>query len=344
MNQGANPAPQPQRRRQPVLSVAPMMGYTDRYLRYMLRCLSPNSWLFTEMITTGALIHSEPSRRLMHHPSEHPLALQLGGGDPQSLATAAKIAVDHGYRHLNLNAGCPSRKVQNAGIGACLIKNPARLRECAGALRVPGVDTVSVKTRIGVDGHDSHERCLDLARGLYRDGIDFLVLHARKAWLQGLSPSQNRSLPPLDYGRVWRLQEELPELPIILNGGLRTAEDCRQALKKCAGVMIGRGAIEQPLTLMAIEECLWGTSPVELSQVFESYLEFLADEAARDSLAKARHPLRPGLRHLMLLIKNAPGAAAIRRRLSQAANLDQCAQICRHFADICQGQELRQGL
>ncbi|MCA8836222.1 MAG: tRNA dihydrouridine(20/20a) synthase DusA [Gammaproteobacteria bacterium] len=316
----------------PVLSVAPMMGYTDRYLRYLLRYLSPHSWLYTEMISSGAVVRPGAPARLKHHICEHPLVLQIGGGCPEELAQAARAAVEAGYKHLNLNAGCPSDKVQNAGIGACLLKQPTRLRECAQALRVPGADTVSVKTRIGVDDLDSYERCRDLAADLHSDGCDFLILHARKAWLNGLSPAQNRSVPPLDHERVYRVQEELSSLPVIINGGLMNWADCEPALARCAGVMLGRVIVKQPLLLMEIEHQLWGTPKKSLAQIFAHYFAFLTSADAGIT-PQSRGAWSRAAGHLCSLIKGTPSASRIRRLISQCDNMSECAQLCQQYAD-----------
>ena len=308
------------------IHVAPMMGYTDKYLRALLRYLSPHSWLYTEMICAPAIVNGQPQKLLDHQTSENPLVLQIGGGDPEQLHRAAKIAAECGYLHLNLNAGCPSDKVGQAGIGACLLKDIDRLADCTQALQVPGIKTTSVKTRIGVDELDSAERLFTVCDRIQQAGCHFLILHARKVLLNGLSPKQNRTIPPLNYPLVYRLQNAYKSFPIILNGGLKTYSQCLESLEKCHGVMLGRAIIRNPLLLMEIERQIWATAPKSLAEILSYYFDYLA----RSNFALKHHSLR----HIMTLFKGMPGVAKLRQNLITEKGFRERALLCQRYASL----------
>ncbi|RPI63030.1 MAG: tRNA dihydrouridine(20/20a) synthase DusA, partial [Lysobacterales bacterium] len=224
------------------LSVAPMMDRTDRHLRYLLRLLAPHARLYTEMITARALVRGDAERLLRFDAAEHPVALQLGGSEPGELAKAARLGEDAGYDEINLNVGCPSDRVQAGCFGAALMLEPKRVADCVRAMRAAVAVPVTVKTRLGVDHHDSYEFVRDFVGEVAAAGCATFIVHARKAWLSGLSPRENREIPPLDYARVHRLKRELPELTVVINGGFVTLEDSVAQLAQLDGVMIGRAA------------------------------------------------------------------------------------------------------
>src|SRR5215469_4233138 len=220
-------------------SVAPMMDWTDRQCRVFHRLLSRRARLYTEMLTTGAIIHGDRARLLGFDASEHPLALQLGGSDPADLATAAKIGEDFGYDEINLNVGCPSDRVKDGRFGACLMAEPELVASCVAAMKRAVKIPVTVKCRIGIDDQDPEVALDRLARGVIAAGSDALIVHARKAWLSGLSPRENRDIPPLDYERVYRLKAALPEVPVVINGGIASVEEARAHLSHVDGAMLG---------------------------------------------------------------------------------------------------------
>src|SRR6201998_4618830 len=217
-------------------SVAPMMEWTDRHCRFFHRLLTHRALLYTEMLTTGAVLHGDRGRLLRFDAAEHPLALQLGGSDPQALAACARIGADAGFDEINLNAGCPSDRVQEGRFGACLMTEPDLVGDCVAAMKAAVTIPVTVKCRIGVDDQDPEEALERFAQAVERAGVDALVVHARKAWLKGLSPKENRDIPPLDYGRVYRLKAAHPHLPIVINGGIGSIEDARAHVAHVDGV------------------------------------------------------------------------------------------------------------
>src|SRR6516164_10280614 len=226
-------------------AVAPMMDWTDRHCRYFHRLMTRHALLYTEMITTGAVLHGDRARLLRFDPSEHPVAVQLGGCDADALAESARICADFGYDEINLNVGCPSDRVRNGRFGACLMAEPALVGECVAAMKAAVSVPVTVKCRIGVDDQDPEVALDALARGAVSAGTDALIVHARKAWLSGLSPKENRDIPPLDYDRVYRLKAALPEVAIIINGGIGSLAEARAHLTKVDGVMLGRAAYQE---------------------------------------------------------------------------------------------------
>lgn len=294
--------------------VAPMMDWTDRHCRYFHRLLAPHARLYTEMVTSAALLRGDAGRLLAHDAAEYPLALQLGGSDPAQLAQAARIGALAGYDEINLNVGCPSDRVQAARFGACLMLEPALVGACVAAMRGAVDVPVTVKCRIGVDEQDAYGDLQYFTERMLEAGVGVLVVHARKAWLQGLSPKQNREVPPLDYARVYRLKREFPQLQVILNGGIATLEDVRLHLAALDGVMLGRAAYHDPYLLVRIEAELYGR-PLpgrgELLRRLRPYVE-----------AELRHgtPLQQIARHVLGLFQGEPGARGFRRTLSEGAH------------------------
>ncbi len=299
------------------LSVAPMMDWTDRHCRYFLRLVSPNVLLYTEMITAAAVVHGDASRLLAFDPAEHPVAVQLGGSDPDSLAAAVRIAEDTGYDEVNLNCGCPSGRVQAGRFGACLMTEPGTVAECVAAMRSATALPVTVKCRIGVDDHDTWESLLGFVDTVAAAGCDTFIVHARKAWLHGLSPKQNREVPPLDHARVARLKRERPGLTIVLNGGLSTVEGVADALGTFDGVMLGRAAYHDPWLLAELEPVAFGSPAPAASphEVMREAQRYIAREVA------AGTPLTAMTRHLLGFFQARPGARAWRRHLSEHAHL-----------------------
>src|SRR5918995_1400075 len=238
-------------------SVAPMMDWTDRHCRFFHRILSRRTRLYTEMVTTGAVIHGPRERLLGFSPQEHPVAVQLGGSEPRDLAKAAGICAERGYSEINLNVGCPSDRVQDGRFGACLMREPALVGDCVAAMKAAVALPVTVKCRIGVDEQDPEEALNRLTDSVVAAGADALTVHARKAWLQGLSPKENRDIPPLDYPRVYRLKAAHPALPLAINGGITTIAECRDHLAHVDGVMLGRVAYHEPEILLAVDPELY---------------------------------------------------------------------------------------
>jgi tRNA-dihydrouridine synthase A len=294
------------------LSVAPMMEWTDRHYRYFLRLLAPRTRLYTEMVVAAAVVHGDRDRFLARREEERPLALQLGGSDGRLLAEAARIAVDgYGYDEVNLNVGCPSDRVRSGSFGACLMLEAGRVAECVAAMRAAVDVPVTVKTRLGVDAHDSYEFLLDFVDTVAGAGCDTFILHARKAWLSGLSPKQNREIPPLDYPRVYRLKRERPALNVVVNGGIDTLEQVRGHLGEVDGVMIGRMAYRDPVRLASVEHALFGgAAPPSRREAVEAFEPYLREEHARGV------PLKVMTRHLCGLYSGCFGAKRWRRAMS----------------------------
>lgn len=297
-------------------SIAPMMDWTDRHCRYFHRLLAPHARLYTEMVTTGAIIHGDRARHLDFHPAEHPVALQLGGSDPSDLARCAEIAQTWGYDEINLNIGCPSERVQSGSFGACLMREPELVRDCVAAM-LPVVDVpVTVKCRLGVDEMESYEGFRDFVHRVADGGCRVFLVHARKAWLQGLSPKQNREVPPLRYEWVYRLKQERPDLTIAVNGGISSLAEVEQHLQQVDGVMIGRAAYQNPWLLTAIERALVNLEwQPERDAVVAAMVEYAA--AHLSSGGRLNHISR----HMLGLFQGCPGAKSWRRVLSQKAHL-----------------------
>ncbi|MBD3736543.1 MAG: tRNA dihydrouridine(20/20a) synthase DusA [Pseudomonas balearica] len=308
MSQAETPRPSPSRR----FSVAPMMDWTDRHFRYFARQLSQRTLLYTEMVTTGALLHGDASRFLRHDESEHPLALQLGGSVPGDLAACAKLAEAAGYDEVNLNVGCPSDRVQNNMIGACLMAHPQLVADCVKAMRDAVGIEVTVKHRIGINGRDSYAELCDFVGQVSEAGCRSFTVHARIAILEGLSPKENREIPPLRYEVAAQLKQDFPELEIVLNGGIKTLEQCEAHLRVFDGVMLGREAYQNPYLLANVDQALFGSSAARVSRAealraMRPYIErHLAEGGAMHHIT----------RHVLGLGQGFPGARRFRQLLS----------------------------
>lgn len=293
-----------------------MLDWTDRHCRYFLRLLSRHTLLYTEMVTTGALIHGEPERFLRFDPAEHPIALQLGGSDPQNMARCARMGADRGYDEININVGCPSDRVQNGRFGACLMAEPRLVADCVAAMKDTVAVPVTVKTRIGIDDRDSYGELLDFAGTLTDAGCDALIVHARKAWLAGLSPKENRDIPPLRYDLVEQLKRDLPNQTIAINGGIKTLDETAVFLETLDGVMIGREAYHNPWILAEADRLIFGDdrrTPTR-NTVLDAFLHYVERELAGGT------PLSAMSRHILGLFQGQPGARAWRRHLSEQAH------------------------
>ncbi len=299
------------------LSIAPMLDWTDRYFRYFARQISRHVLLYTEMVTTGALLHGDRARFLDFDPAEHPLALQLGGSDPADLAACCRLGEQWGYDEINLNLGCPSDRVQSGRFGACLMLEPALVADCIRAMADATALPVTAKHRTGVDHHDDYGRLRDFVGTLAEAGCATFIVHARKAWLQGLSPKENREIPPLQYPMVYRLKRDFPELEIVLNGGVTSLAQCDQHLQRVDGVMIGRQAYHDPWLLAQADRRIFDdpAPPPSRHQVIERLLPFIEEQLRRGV------PLQRMTRHLLGLFHGRPNARAWRRMLSEQAHL-----------------------
>ncbi len=297
------------------LSVAPMMAYTDRHCRYLLRLISRRALLYTEMVTTGALIHGDRERFLHHNPVERPLACQLGGSDPAELATCARLVEAAGYNEVNLNCGCPSDRVQTGHFGACLMKSPRRVADCVAAMRAACDIPVTVKHRIGVDDLDSYAHLRDFVGTVSESGCATFIVHARKAWLQGLSPKENRNVPPLLYERVYQLKTDFPHLEIILNGGVTNLEQAEAHLRLVDGVMLGREAYHNPWCLAEADRRLFGadTPPPERETVVRAFRDYAVHQVHQG--VRLSHMSR----HALGLFAGQPGGRRYRRYISEHA-------------------------
>ncbi len=292
--------------------IAPMMDRTDRHFRYLMRLLAPHARLYTEMLTARALLHGDAERLLAFHAAEHPVALQLGGSDAQELAAAARLGEAAGYDEINLNVGCPSDRVQAGCFGAALMLEPERVADCVRAMRGAVAVPVSVKTRLGVDRHDSYEFLRRLVDAVIDAGCSTLIVHARKAWLNGLSPKENREIPPLDYPRVYRLKADLPELTVVANGGLTDVRAALNALDHVDGVMLGRAAYQNPWLIAELERCLEpATTQPTRAAVLARFLDYVEVELDRGT------PLRTMTRHALGLYAGRPGGRRWRRELGE---------------------------
>ncbi|MCB1751728.1 MAG: tRNA dihydrouridine(20/20a) synthase DusA [Gammaproteobacteria bacterium] len=293
-------------------SIAPMLDWTDRFCRYFLRQISKRALLYTEMVTTSALLYGDQARLLKFDPMEHPVALQIGGSDPVQLSRAARLGQQWGYDEINLNLGCPSERVQSGRFGACLMSEPDLVADCIKAMVDSVTIPVTVKQRIGIDHLDSYQLLRDFVGRLSLAGSRTFIVHARKAWLQGLSPKENREIPPLSYATVYRLKRDFPELEIIINGGITSIEACEEHLALVDGVMIGREAYHNPWLLAQVDARLFGEeTPVPTrDQVIAQLLPFVELELA------AGVPLNRITRHILGLFHGQPGARAWRRYLS----------------------------
>jgi tRNA-dihydrouridine synthase A len=298
-----------------LISVAPMMDWTDRHDRYFLRLIAPHALLYTEMITTGALIHGDYQRFLAFDHAEHPVALQLGGSDPKALAQCAKMGEDFGYDEINLNVGCPSDRVKSGRFGACLMLEPGIVADCVAAMKDAVHLPVTIKCRIGVDEQDSYEELCHFIKTIAARGCEIFIIHARKAWLNGLSPKQNREIPPLRYDVVRQIKKDFPNLTIIVNGGIKVVSEVEEHLQFVDGVMIGREAYSNPYMLAAIEKQLFATSEDVSTRhaVIEKLLPYIEEQL------KGNVKLANITRHILGLFQGEKGARSWRRYLSENA-------------------------
>jgi tRNA-dihydrouridine synthase A len=296
-------------------SVAPMMEWTDRHCRFIHRLLTRHALLYTEMVTADAIIHGPRGRLLGFDAAEHPLALQLGGSDPKNLAKAARIGADFGYDEINLNVGCPSDRVQDGRFGACLMREPKLVGTCVAEMKAAVALPITVKCRLGVDDQDIEESLDRFADNVIAAGADALIVHARKAWLDGLSPRENRDIPPLDHARVHRLKQRLNDFPIVINGGIHTLDEAELHLRHVDGVMLGRAAYQNPGMLLALDPNLFGAvAPVsETREAVEKLIPYIEQAMAHGAR------LHDVTRHLLGLFRGQPGARAFRRHLATNA-------------------------
>ncbi|MGY6274737.1 tRNA dihydrouridine(20/20a) synthase DusA [Methylomonas sp. MgM2] len=295
--------------------VAPMLDWTDRHCRYFYRLMSRHVLLYTEMVTTGAILHGDRQRHLLFNEQEHPVALQLGGSNPQDLADCAKFAEDFGYDEVNLNVGCPSDRVQNGSFGACLMAEPALVADCIAAMQQAVSIPVTVKSRIGIDDRDSYEELTHFIASVASAGCNTFIVHARKAWLSGLSPKENREIPPLRYDAVYRLKRDFPQLEIVINGGITTLDASLAMLHQVDGVMLGREIYHNPYFLSSVDSCFFG----------DRYSIKSRQDLIIALIPYVRHQLEQGVRlnsisrHILGLFHGEKGARAWRRHLSENA-------------------------
>lgn len=315
-----------------IFSVAPMMDWTDRHCRYFHRQLSAHALLYTEMVTADAIIHGERERLIGFSHNEHPVSLQLGGSEPEKLALAARIGADFGYDEINLNVGCPSDRVQSGTFGACLMREPSLVGDCVKAMKEAVDCPVTIKCRIGVDDQDTGVALDELADAVVDAGTDAIWVHARKAWLEGLSPKQNRDVPPLDYDRVYRLKERLPDVFIGINGGIARLDETSRHLEKLDGVMIGRAAYQDASQLTEVDHLIYGddAKPFNWQGLCEAMMLYCDQEIAKGVRLSAI------TRHMIGLFHGRPGARRYRQILSEEARLEtaQPDVIARAFSAV----------
>jgi tRNA-dihydrouridine synthase A len=295
-----------------------MMEWTDRHCRYFLRLISKRTFLYTEMVTAEAVLYGNRERVLGFSPEEHPVGLQLGGSDARKLAAAAKIGADYGYDEINLNIGCPSDRVQSGRFGACLMAEPDLVAECVAAMGEAAALPITVKCRIGIDDQDAEESLDRFIDGVAKAGARTFIVHARKAWLKGLSPKENRDVPPLDYDRVARLKARRPELEIVLNGGIESLASAQAHLGEVDGVMLGRAAYADPYLLAEVDGALFGSNdtPPSRLDVLDGFVPYVEAELSRGAR------LNQMTRHILGLFHGQPRARAFRRHLAENAHLD----------------------
>ncbi|BBB29090.1 tRNA-dihydrouridine synthase A [Neptunomonas japonica JAMM 1380] len=293
-----------------------MMDWTDKHCRMFHRVLSQNTVLYSEMVTSGALIFGDKHRHLAYNEGEHPVALQLGGSDPTDLAKCARLAQEYGYDEVNLNVGCPSDRVQNNMIGACLMEYPEKVRDCMSAMQEAVDIPVTIKHRLGIDNLDSDELLHHFVDTVKTSGCNTFIVHARKAILQGLSPKENRDVPPLQYDRVYKLKQAFPELEIIINGGIKTLDDSQEHLKYVDGVMMGREAYQNPYILAEVDNALYGTNQQTMSRIeaIEAYLPYIEEQLRQDVY------LNHISRHILGIFHGMPGGKQFRRLISEQAH------------------------
>lgn len=314
-----------------LVSVAPMMDYSDRHFRYIMRLMTKKSLLYTEMINTQAIIHGDRHKLLDFSEEEKPVALQLGGDNPQQLAECARIGQDWGYDEINLNVGCPSARVQSGNFGACLMAQPHKVAQCVEAMSEAVTIPVTVKHRIGIDQQDSYEFMADFVRILAESGCGRFVVHARKAWLQGLSPKENRDIPPLRYEEVYRLKKEFPHLLIDINGGIKTIDEIRHHLNYVDGVMVGRIACDNPYLMAQIDQQIYGDlSPIPSR---EDIINNLADYVDKKCALNVK--LNTIMRHLLQIFAGQPGTKLWKRYITENGySPDADFQVVRRALDL----------
>lgn len=297
------------------LSIAPMMDRTDRHFRYFLRLISKHTLLYTGMITSRAIVHGDRNHLLDYSEREHPLALQVGGSDPAELSSCAKIAEDHGYDEVNLNVGCPSDRVQSGKFGACMMAEPELVAECIDKMQQNVSIPVTVKTRLGIDDLDSYEQLVSFIKQISAAGCRTFIMHARKAWLNGLSPKENREIPPLEYGKVYQLKQDFPELEIIINGGFITLDQILAQYSHVDGVMIGRAAYQNPYLLAEVDHSIYKDSSDQRTRkaTMEDFIIYAGEQLGKGV------PLNAMSRHILGLYQGQPGARAFRRQISEHA-------------------------
>ena len=298
------------------ISLAPMLDWTDRHFRYLLRLVSKHIWLYSEMVTTGAILHGNNRERFLgYHEAEQPLTLQLGGSNPAELAECCRLAQDYGYNEVNLNVGCPSDRVQSGRFGACLMAVPELVAECMGAM-IESVDIpVSIKTRIGIDHEEHYDQLQSLIEMVRNTGCQYFTIHARKAWLEGLSPKENRDIPPLRYDFVYQLKQDFPDLHVTINGGINTISAMQEHLQHVDGVMIGREAYHNTYLMADIDRVFYNSErePPGRKQIINAYADYIDQEMSKGV------PLMQLTRHVLGLMHSCPGARNFRRVLSENA-------------------------
>lgn len=315
-------------------AVAPMMDWTDSPCRVLHRCLTRHALLYTEMVTAEAVLHGDRPRLLGFETCEHPVALQLGGSDPAKLAAASKIAADFGYDEINLNVGCPSDRVQSGRFGACLMREPQLVADCVAAMRAAVPIPVTVKCRIGVDDQDPEQSLRTLIEACAGAGVSIFAVHARKAWLEGLSPKENRDVPPLDYPLVYRVKRERPDLTIVINGGIESLEQAAEHLAHVDGVMLGRAAYQNPALLAQVDARFFGAAPVGLEAAVQTYCDHVEQQLAKGARL---HPL---IKPMLGLYNGRPGARLFRRHLSEnAVRTDAGITVLREALDFVKQRE-----
>lgn len=300
------------------IAVAPMLDWTDKHCRYFLRLFTQHTLLYTEMITTGAILNGKANHFLAYDKFEHPLALQLGGSNPNELAKCAKLAADFGYVEVNLNVGCPSDRVQSGRFGACLMAEPELVRDCVAAMKSAVTIPITVKTRIGIDQKDSYDELINFISTVAAGGCDVFIIHARKAWLNGLSPKENREIPPLRYEVVYQLKKDFPHLFFMLNGGVTTLEQAHQHLQFVDGVMIGRAAYQNPYILANIDQTFYGAQQEAITRqaALDKFTHYIKQQCCEGTAVKHM------TRHILGLYNGLPNAKAWRRFLSENMHKD----------------------
>lgn len=320
--------------------VAPMLDWTDRHARMFMRQFSQHARLYTEMVTCGAIIHGDSHKHLQFHTKEHPVALQLGGAEPEPLIACAIKGQEYGYDEINLNVGCPSDRVQSGRFGACLMAEPQQVALCVKAMQAEVDIPITVKCRIGIDDLDSYQHLRGFVEQIQASGCQQLIVHARKAWLQGLSPKQNREIPPLDYERVYQLKKDFKDLTIVINGGIESLEACQQHLQQVDGVMLGRAAYHNPYLLSQVDQILFGDNRpvIKRSQALLNFIPYVDEQLSQGVY------LSHISRHVLGLFQGIPGAKLYRRHISQHAHkardrssqvlLDALEQVLIHSPEV----------